>query len=113
MANITRVKVELQDKWLDRERNFKEMFQEFKRRVSHAGILHDLKQHQIFESRSQKKRRKLRESVKKHEHELLEQKIMAGERVKAPAGVIKRILANQRKEKYKKNKQRGSNYVQE
>ena len=99
MANIARVRVELQKKYNDPERNFKEMFQEFRRRVGHAGILHDLKEHERFESRSQKKRRKQRESIKKHEHELLEKKILAGERVKAPSGVIKRIIANQFKKK--------------
>lgn len=108
MANITRVRVELQKKYNDPERNFKEMFQEFRKRVGHAGILHDLKAHEVFESRSQKRRRKLRESIKKQEHEILEQKILAGERVKAPSGVIKRILANS-----KKKKRRGSRYEQE
>lgn len=108
MSNITRVKVELQRKYNDPERNFKEMLLEFRKRVGHAGILHDLKNHERFESPSQKKRRKLRESIKKHEHEQLEAKILAGERVKAPSGVIQRILANQKKKK----RQRGS-YVQE
>lgn len=108
MANIPRVRVELQKKYNDSDRNFKEMLLEFRKRVGHAGILHDLKEHERFESRSQKKRRKLRESIKKHEHEQLEQKILAGERVKAPSGVIKRILANQ-----KKKKRRGNRYVEE
>lgn len=110
MANIARIKVELQKKYNDSDRNFKEMLSEFRKRVGHAGILHDLKNHERFESRSQKKRRKLRESIKKHKNEILEAKILAGERVKAPSGVIQRILANQKKKKEKK--QRGT-YVQE
>ena len=107
MANIARVRVELQNKYNDPVRNFREMFQEFRKRVGHAGILHDLKEHEVFESRSQKTRRKSRESIKKKEQEILEQKILAGERVKAPSGVIKRILAN-----LKKKNKRGR-YVEE
>jgi ribosomal protein S21 len=101
MANKARVRVELKDKYNDPEKNFKEMFQEFKRQVSNAGILHDFKFHQEFQSPSEKKRKKLREAIKKREQEALSDKIMRGERVKAPSGVIKKILANQRKKQRK------------
>lgn len=107
MANATRVRVELKNKYNDPQKNFKDMFQEFKRQVSNAGILHDYKSHQEFESPSHKKRKKKREAVKKQQQEQLEQKILTGERVKAPSGVIKKILANQ-----KKQRKRGS-YVKE
>lgn len=99
MSRITRVRVELKNKYNDRERNFKDMFQDFKRRVSNAGILHDLKEHQNFEGKSEKKRKKKREAIKKHRQALLEEKILSGERVKAPSGVIKKIMAAQRKDK--------------
>lgn len=97
MANISRVRVELKKKYNDPEKNFKDMFQEFKRQVSNAGILHDLKEHQFFSSYSEKKRRKKQESIKKYRHEKLEEQILAGERVKAPSGVIKKIMAGQKK----------------
>ena len=97
MANIVRVRVELQRKYNDPERNFKDMLQEFRKRVGHAGVLHDLKNHETFESPSQKKRKKKRDAKKKAENEILEQKVLAGERVKAPSGVIQRILSNNRK----------------
>jgi len=109
MSNVTRVKVELKKKYNDRERNFKDMFQDFKRRVSNAGILHDLKEHQYFESKSSKRRKKKREATKKHKQAMLEEKILSGERVKAPSGVVKKIMANQKKDK--RHNKRGS-YVQ-
>lgn len=101
MANTARVRVELKDKYNDPEKNFREMFQEFKRQVSNAGILHDYKNHQEFESPSEKKRKKRREATKKRQQENLTEKILSGERVKAPSGVIKKILSNQRKKKRK------------
>lgn len=101
MANKARVRVELKDKYNDPDKNFREMFQEFKRQVSNAGILHDYKNHQEFQSPSEKKRKKLREAIKKREQDALSEKIMRGERVRAPAGVIKKILANQRKKQRK------------
>lgn len=97
MANATRVRVELKSKYNDPEKNFKDMFQEWKRRCSNAGILHDLKEHQNFESKSDKKRKKKREAIKKHQQTVLEEKILSGERVKAPSGVIKKVLINQKK----------------
>ena len=103
MANAARVLVELRHKYNDPEKNFKEMFHEFKRQVNNSGIMHDYKAHQEFQSPSEKKRKKKREAVKKQRQEQLTEKIIAGERVKAPSGVIKKILANAKKKK------RGSN----
>jgi len=91
----------LKDKYNDPEKNFKEMFQEFKRQVSNAGILHDYKNHQEFQSPSEKKRKKRREAIKKKQQETLAEKVLSGERVKAPSGVIKKILSNQRKKQRK------------
>jgi len=103
MANVTRVRVELKRKYNDPEKNFREMFQEFKRRVSNAGILHDLKEHQYFESKSEKSRKAKREAAKKSKQQTLEEKLMRGERVKAPSGVVKKIMANQKKDNRKTN----------
>lgn len=75
------------------------MFQEFKRRVSNAGILADYKDHQFFETRNQKDRRKRREAAKRYQMEMLAEKILAGERVKAPSGLVKKVLASHKKDK--------------
>jgi len=108
MSNVTRVRVELKRKYNDPQRNFKDMFQDFKRQVSNAGVLHDYKNHEEYESVSSKRRKKKKEAVKKQRQESLAEKILSGDRVSAPSGVIKKVLANQKK---KKNK-RGS-YVKE
>jgi len=102
MANATRVRVELKKKYNDPHKNFKEMFTEFKRRVSNAGIMHDFKEHQFYESKSEKQRKKRKAAVKKLQMELLEEKLQRGERVKAPTGLIKKAMANQGKGKKKR-----------
>ena len=95
----TNVRVEIKKKYNDPQRNFKEMFTEFKRRVSNAGIMHEYKEHQFFESKSEKARKIKKAAKKKQQMEILEGKIQRGERVKAPAGVIKKVMANQNKDK--------------
>lgn len=103
MANVTRVRVEIKNKYNDPYKNFKEMFAEFKRRVSSAGILADFKEHEFYESKSEKKRKKRRAAVAKRQSEMVEEKILSGERVKAPGGLIKKIMSNQNKKKRKPN----------
>lgn len=103
MANKSRVRVELRKKHGDPYRNFKEMLQEFKRKVSNAGILHDFKEHQFYESKSEKKRKKRKEAEKKFQMELLEEKILGGERVKASAGAIKKVVSQMYKNGKKNN----------
>ena len=77
------------------------MFQEFKKRVSNAGILSNYKEHQYFESKSEKNRRKKKEADKRFQMEVLSEKIMRGERVKAPSGLIKKVLNSHMKDKKK------------
>ena len=99
MARVVRVRVELKNKWSnDPMRNLKEMVLDLRRKVSDA-VLHSLREHERYESRGEKVRRKKREAVSKFRMEELEKKVLAGERVKAPAGLIKKILekANKRK----------------
>ena len=60
-------KVELRDlppnpSWYEREIAFKKMFTAFKKNVADAGILHQYKQHEFYESPSEKRRRKKKES---------------------------------------------------
>jgi ribosomal protein S21 len=107
MANVARVRVEIKKKYNDPHKNFKDMFQEFKRRVSNAGILADYKDHQYYETKSQKKRRKKMAAAKKFQMEALADKIMNGERVKAPSGLIKKVLNSHKKEN-KKDRDRDS-----
>lgn len=106
MANVTRVRVEIKNKYNDPYKNFKEMFAEFKRRVSSAGILADFKDHQFYESKSEKQRKKKREAVAKRRSEMIEEKILSGERVKAPGGLIKKIMSNQNKKRKPNNRDR-------
>jgi ribosomal protein S21 len=103
MSNITRVRVELKKKYNDPQRNFKDMLQDFKRRVSNAGILHDYKEHQFYESKSEKKRKKRKEIEKKLQMEALEQKIIGGEKIRASAGLIKKVMAHMNKNSKKRN----------
>lgn len=93
MANKTRVRVEA--KWtgenpLEKMKAFKYLFTEFKRRVSDAGIMHYLKEHEYYESKTSKRRRKKREAALRRQREILESRIMAGERVKAPARMFRK-----------------------
>jgi len=61
------VRVEMRDRHSncsreEREMAFRRMFATFKRAVTDAGILHDHKEHECFESKRRKKRKKSRES---------------------------------------------------
>lgn len=103
MSNITRVKVELKKKHNDPQRNFKDMLQEFKKRVSNAGILHDYKDHQFYKTKSQKKRKKRIAMEKKLQMENLEKRILGGEQVRASAGLLKKVLSHMNKNNRKKN----------
>jgi len=59
--NATRVRVEVNPKD-DPEVAFRKMFVAFNRACTDAGIMHTYKQHETYESKTRKKRRKLRES---------------------------------------------------
>lgn len=65
--SIARVRIELRDlpptaSREDREMAFRKMHTAFKKAVTEAGVLHQYKQHEYYESPSEKKRRKKRES---------------------------------------------------
>lgn len=60
-------KVELRDlpsnpSWYEREIAFKKMFTAFKKAVAEAGILHDYKEREYYETEGQLRRRKRREA---------------------------------------------------
>lgn len=61
--SITRVKVTGRDlppnaSFQDREAAFRKLFSAFKKAVANAGILHDYKKYEYYESPGQKRRRK-------------------------------------------------------
>lgn len=67
MASATRVRVELRHynpnaSADERDSGFRQMFKAFKKQMSDSGVLHTYKQHETFESRSRKRRRKDREA---------------------------------------------------
>jgi ribosomal protein S21 len=59
--NVTRVRVEINPKD-DSDGAFRRMFMAFKSACTDAGIMHTYREHQTYESKSRKKRRKGRES---------------------------------------------------
>ena len=61
MANVTRVRVELDPKDQS-DGAFKRLFIAFKNACKDDNIKHDYKQHATYESKSRKKRRKKREA---------------------------------------------------
>lgn len=61
-------RVELRDlphnaSWHERDIAFKKMHSIFKKRVAEAGILHEYKLHEYYESPGEKKRRKRKEAA--------------------------------------------------
>lgn len=106
----SRCRVELKRKYNDPMLNFKELKNEFKRRVDNSGILHILKEHQFYQKKSDKDRRARNAAIKKYQMEAIEQKITAGEPIKAPCGLVKKVMANMRDKKDKLNKKERSNY---
>lgn len=103
---VARVRVELRRKYNDSDRNFKEMLQEFRRRVTNAGVMHDFKDHQYYVSEGERKRKSKRDSAKKLLMDALTKKIVAGERIEGHGGMVKKIMSNLKKEKEKKDKRK-------
>lgn len=109
MANITRVRVELGNKYKDPKRNLKDMLHKFRRYVSDAGIIAECKSHQFFESKSVKARRKKNEAIAKAREEMIEEKLFTGDKIKASPGLIKKVVSAQNKKK-KKREDKNKNY---
>jgi ribosomal protein S21 len=64
---VVRARAELRDlphnaSYQEREIAFRKMFTAFKKQCTEAGILHQYKQHEYYESPGEKNRRKKRES---------------------------------------------------
>lgn len=107
------VRVVLKKKYNDHEKNFKEMLQEFKRKISNIGIMHDFKDHQFYESKSVRKRKTRLVSAKKSLMDTIEKKIVAGDKdIKASPGLIKKVIANMKEKQEKKEKKDKKNNYQ-
>lgn len=107
MANAVRCRVDLKmfgrhaQDW-DRDKAFRIMFQEFKHRCSEAGIMHQIKENQFYESKSRKQRKKLRETINRRKQDEIEEKLRKGEKVNCSGKIIKKIKARERLNKNKK-----------
>ncbi len=74
MANAVRMRVELRPSAnKTRDEQFREMLHVFKRRCNECGILSKFKDYEFFESKSQKNRKKKRESELRRKKEKDEQ----------------------------------------
>lgn len=104
MANAVRVRVELKKKYNDSWRNFKELLHEFKREVGKARIAPDFKDHQRYESRSVKDRKKKRDADKLIMMESIEKKLVAGEKPNAPVGMVKKVRSIMKKKDEERKK---------
>lgn len=72
MANKAKARVELRiGKYKTEKEAFEEMVHVFKRRCNEAGIMHSCKEHEFYESKSEKKRKKRREAQSKLKKESL------------------------------------------
>jgi ribosomal protein S21 len=110
---IARVRVELKPTKRGQAVDFKIMFQEFKRRVSDVGILHELKDRQYFESKRRKDRLAKRQAVQRRKEDEVEGMILRGEKVEGSSKIVRkirtRIKARKAKEKQRelREQQRG------
>jgi ribosomal protein S21 len=62
MGNLVRVRIEVNPKEEDRDIAFRKMFTIFKKVCSEVRIAHTFREHETYESKSRKKRRKSREA---------------------------------------------------
>lgn len=92
----------------DQYRAFKIMHQEFKRRVSDAGIMHILKERQYFESKSEKLRKKKKDALNKRKTEEVEEKLRAGIKVHGEAKLVKKIQNRLKAKGKKRDNYRGN-----
>jgi ribosomal protein S21 len=79
------------------KQSFMLLLKEFRKKCGEAGISHDYKEHQFFESKSVKERKKLRNSINRLQQEMIEQKLLNGEKVRCSSKLIKKIRAKQAK----------------
>ncbi len=99
MANKSRAKATLGNKYRDSMANFKDLMQNFKRTVSNAGILQEYKDHEYYSTESEKKRKKRQDARKKAQIENIQNRIQAGDPVRASKGLVKKAMSGMNKKK--------------
>jgi ribosomal protein S21 len=104
VGRIARVRVELKKKFNDPMKNFKEMLREFHRQMAKAGIMHDYREHAVYEKDSDRIRRIRKEAKKNLLMDGIRGRILAGEKVEGHGGLIKKVRANLRREKDKEKR---------
>lgn len=80
------------------DRSMKMLIHDFRKKVNEAGILPLYKEHQYFESKSSKARKKRKDCINKMEQDTIERKLAAGEKVQCSSKMIKKIRAKQAKQ---------------
>jgi len=102
MANVVRVRVEARrlrnDSPFEREKNFKILLREFNKRVEDAKIKQLAKEYQYFESPGEKARKKRRDTIRKHQQQMILDAIQRGE---SPKGAAK--FRSKKKKKNRNN----------
>ena len=91
--NKARIRVEAKwtgDSFSDRKKAFDYLFKQYKQRLDDSGLKKLWKEREFYESKASKRRRKDRASQLRREHEKLLERIAAGERVRVPAGLLRR-----------------------
>jgi ribosomal protein S21 len=104
VGRIARVRVELKRKFNDPMKNFKEMLREFHRQMAKAGIMHDYREHAVYEKDSDRERRKQRSVRKKLLMDMLKHRIIKGEKIEGHGGLVKKVRADIRRDKEKEKR---------
>lgn len=111
----TRVRVYLKDgvrtdtSW-EREKAFRMLFTDFKRKCSDVGIMHTIKEHERFESTASKDRKKLRDAINRRKQDELEQRIRGGEKIKGSSKILKKIKSKDRAKKRREQREKEYQY---
>lgn len=82
------------------------MQSEFRKKLGDAGVMHEFKMHQYFESESRRDRRAAKDIANKREQDEIAIKLGRGEKVSCSSKVIKKIRSKQAKEAKAKNRAR-------
>lgn len=108
MSNVVQVRVELKNfskgDYFDREKAFRIMMSEFRNKCADAGIMHDYKEHQQFESKARKRRQKRRETQSRLLLDNLERKIKAGEPVEKNGKLYKKLMQKSKSKNKREDK---------
>ena len=85
-------KVYVKNKHADKMLNVKEAIKELRDRIGSVKLAHHLKEHEFFESKTVKRKRRKREWKRKKWEGMIEEKILNGDKLNIQPGVYKRIM---------------------